>query len=422
MPSIINILKKVQVQQPVVPPSIPGQEELWFDFTDLATQELNGNKIISITDKFNNIILNQTNDSIRPLSYNNGDNNRSYCKTSNLNFLQNIAYSLPQPFTVTLVLKVPQFVQQPIIDFGSDLNAIAFKRIATQTTQFGTWYKDSLSDVAGTSWTTQQVPGYYLTNSLMFASFVRDSSSSEDCINGSFGNLAATSPGSSSISRLRLGGYMEADIYEIFIHSGHLTRQNIYDLNSYIRQKYAITNTPNLINFGDSISFGANGTGGYGFAQLIAISSTPVRFTLSNLAFSGYTIDSIISYMENYLPYMDRNSYILLQIGTNDNPSNFVEWKAKVESVVTYALGLGYLPVRFCLSTPPYSSTRVSVLSGIQTVFQELATEYNLRYADCVTPTLNGGGDTLLADGTHPNDAGHLIMYNTIIDAFIFNF
>jgi hypothetical protein len=47
--------------------------------------------------------------------------------------------------------------------------------------------------------------------------------------------------------------------------------------------------------------------------------------------------------------------------------------------------------------------------------YAQMHTDFGIKNIDCVAPTLAGGGDALLPDTLHPNQAGINIMANTVI-------
>jgi lysophospholipase L1-like esterase len=65
----------------------------------------------------------------------------------------------------------------------------------------------------------------------------------------------------------------------------------------------------------------------------------------------------------------------------------------------------------------PWNGGSTSLHEDYVAAVAAVATAYSARYADVYAAMLNGGGDTLISDGIHPNDAGHAVIAAAFIAA-----
>jgi lysophospholipase L1-like esterase len=117
---------------------------------------------------------------------------------------------------------------------------------------------------------------------------------------------------------------------------------------------------------------------------------------------------------------------IFIAYGVNDAFANnsfpgswtTTEFLANLESIILYLIyKKNWLITEIVLVSCTYATnaTLLARLPNYNAVIQSLAIKYGIQYCDVYTYMMNNGGASLLADGTHPNDAGHQVIANYMI-------
>lgn len=389
---------------------------------------LNGTKIITISDiSGNSRNITQATDTLRPdYSATGGSNNLGYANITGSKLLASAAITLAQPFTVVLVRKIASAYPTSGTGFNGlvPMSSTGVVGIYNRSYVTGSYSAHNVGGIGGTA----LMPVY--ANNANNGDWCIDvckinGTSSAICDNGAIYDeyLASTNPtnlgttGSDKIQIGITGSNLSWLFSEMIIYSSAVSNDDMSRLFSYLKYKYKINRKPVISVFGDSISAGFNATLNDGFAQIIAnsIDGACARWAVSGSGVSTPANSNLIDRVNTAIASkMPKQSYIILQTGTNIDGGINSTWYNGLKSAVVALKNYGILNDRICLASPPYTSTRVSNLTLINNYMQLIASETGVMYANCTESTLNAGGDALIADGVHPNDAGHLVMANTI--------
>jgi len=284
--------------------------------------------------------------------------------------------------------------------------------------------RNNIMPVAGTVWATKIYNQGNLLNKTITIGYIFNGANTTYLMNNAYLWSPNINLGSGGIENLAVGSMnagatsAKFDIYELIVYNKALSIPEAYNIQRYLNVKYSGFLTTECYGFGDSLMQGGTYSV-YSFINAVADSYGAIGF---NMGVSGSSLTSgSPNCMDNQirinLPYLNRSRKFILEIGTNDITSSKINdtWNTSYRSLVSYMISQGVTPSNILLVTPPYYSTKTAALTLIQGYYAQMATDYGVKYVDCVAPTLAGGGDTLVPDGLHPNQAGVTIIANTII-------
>lgn len=188
--------------------------------------------------------------------------------------------------------------------------------------------------------------------------------------------------------------------------------------------------------FGDSITFGTGASDtAHDYASLV---SAAMSLTQLNAGISGTVLQSInkkVSGSDGRTSSYQRLSVlrpskIHIQYGVNDinqtvaGGYTIALYQAQlVETVNILIATTGLTANDICIGSPSWFTafagdgdrTRADAYAAAALAASVTA---GTRFADCYAAIRDGGGAGLLADGLHPNDAGHAVLASTIEAAF----
>ena len=176
-----------------------------------------------------------------------------------------------------------------------------------------------------------------------------------------------------------------------------------------------------IIGFGDSNTTGAVGATSYIFA---VASSFGLGYKNLGIAGSLFTTFSAVSGYTRYpaqlilKPFTDK---YVIQYGTNDvlGAVSVSTYETQFTAMVADMVAQGVNPNNICLCSIPYqlNGLNATKLNDFRTVIVNVATTYGTRYFDLLQAMRDGGGNTLLSDNVHLNNAGQTIWSNGVIAA-----
>lgn len=363
--------------------------------------------------------LSQSNSSKRPTYFSTGGgNDLGYAKFVDGKILELLSgVTIPQPFTIHLFLR--QTVEHNHFKYLVNLHS---------SSTVGIFHIDSgetppiLTLAAGVNF--QPIYKGSFKQKWMLGEFTFNGLDSKICFDKQPAVFVGTnSPGADGCNQIILGNddTDEFDLQAIVITEGELTEEQSLRLGNYFNDRYGLTTAAYGNAWGDSITVGFNATDKE-TQSYMALVQAEFGFDFINKAVSGgrlnYPSDLPLSFMPYYLTkelIKSNIGWIFLCYGTNDIID--LSWKNDMLTVVTHFLDYGYDPNKFVLISPPYQSDKVVKLELLVEYLTDIAAAKGVIFADCYSYMEVNGGDTLLADGTHPNDAGHAIMAQVIIDA-----
>lgn len=411
-------------------PSLPN----YYAHYDLSTTpaSLNGAKIITVNDiSGNGRHITQATDTLRPdWSATGGANNLGYANITGSKLLASAAITLAQPFTIVLIRKITS--ANPIANTGFNAlvpMASGVVGIYNRGYVSGTHIANNIGGIGGTALMPVYAHNAKVNTWQIDVSRINGTSSAILENGAAYNEYSAGSlpinVGTTGATKIQIGisgSTLNWNVAELIIYAGALTDAEMVSLFSYAKYKYKIARNPQISVFGDSISAGFNATLNDGFAQIIAnsIGGACARWAVSGAGVTTPATTNVTDRINNAIAAkMPKQSYVIVQVGTNIDGAINGTWadalKANIQALKTY----GITTDRICLASPPYTSTRVANLALINGYMAQIALDEGVIYVDCTAATLAAGGDSLIADGTHPNDAGHLVMANTIRAALV---
>lgn len=396
--------------------------EMWYDVTDADTLTLVSGNVSQILDKSGNgKTLVQASAGSRPAySSSGGANNKPYLTITGTKNIGITGLDIPKPYSIYVVMKNTSFMQQGLVyQLGDN-----FTHGLAQYTNSG---QQSLTLVANTAWRPLYNNFFFtdkwFANTAIFGTEVfLTFRSSYIAFNKSKNYLFHDNPGSSAISRFYIGGTVvaaNAQVSEILVFNEKLSDLDDRAVKKYLVDKYALPYQLGAFFHGDSITWGANGTTPEldGYAQKAADGIGALCYNYGQSGTSVVSTGSGNSLQELYPLSLggDSRDYVFFAYGTNDTYST--PWINAYKAVIQAYIDAGKDPAKLVLLTPPYQSIHATKYATMVPALEAMATELGIQFINIYAATLAAGGDTLLSDGTHPTNAGHTVIANTIIDA-----
>lgn len=350
------------------------------------------------------------------LHHSGGPNDMPYLEFTSSKSLSKTGISaISQPYTVYMVVDQVSFTTNAaILQTGVDFTyGIAQKFIRS---------RNALTAVAGVDWSPSSTNAHQLNKWILVKVTFNGTESIVEVNDEPQDRQIGSPPGTGTITRITLNGDVKTifNITEMLIYSRIIIGKEDEYLRRYLMTKYGIVQNNFIVFFGDSITEGSAASNTYtlSFPSLISIEK---GYNFYNYGYSGAAIHkgphSLLQ--ESLNVNASYKGWICLAYGSNDNVqagADSILWRITYKSILQRLINRGIDPAKIILATQPYSSNVSHVTSGprARAIIQSLCTELGLNFADCWTATFNGGGDALLTDGTHPNDAGHRIIADTI--------
>lgn len=411
--NVINKLSALNRFSPLDISSLVG----WWDFTDATAIALTGVNVNQVTDKStaaNNLV--QATVGSQPLYTTfGGTSDYGFASFSSGKTLAKTV-AVNQPYTVFMVVKIKSFIDAGrVMEFaGGTTNGITQK-----TNPVDTLSKKCFGPVANTGW--QLAHFYYLGDTIIVGWNVNGTATKRVFENmvGSNATDEVSNPGTGATTYISIGGATSPnfDMYEVLFFNAGLTDTQLKQVDFYLHSKYEVSEKPRILSIGDSLTAGAGSlNSAAGFVHRVAFYKDLIYQYQS---VSGGTVNATLRPRHRtYTLGNFKNIWITICFGTNEGNVD-ATWNTNYTVVVENLIRDGFMPARIILVTPPYHSSRATRLTAIQGYLSAIAATYGCSYADCVTPTLAGGGDALLPDGTHPNNAGHELMAQAITAVMI---
>jgi lysophospholipase L1-like esterase len=184
--------------------------------------------------------------------------------------------------------------------------------------------------------------------------------------------------------------------------------------------RYSLPEDQNaVVGLGDSITLGSGSTDRLTTAWLPTLASSLSK-TFKNYGVGGSILTSYITdgMVARYRRQIVENPYtdtVCILGGTNDSGSAVTAetFEYAYRDIITGLIISGYSQSRIILGTVPYKlgDADAALIATYNTVITNLCTEYGLKApADVYNQMKNNGGDALMDDTVHPNDAGHDII------------
>lgn len=382
-----------------------------YDLQDLNSITVDGsNNIGQLNDKSgNNYHLTQSTTGNKPVLAIDVSGKR-YLQLRSGKELKNTNVVASQPLTIFVVGKLNQMAERNILLMFGASNGTG---VATSL--------NSLAIVAGVTWigsAPSLVPYTKSINMLVYASSGYDQrvNSTPHTLPHVLNNLAYGNPGSLGITQLHIGSLLGSnyntdssanyDLYELIIYSRKLNDTEQSQVFNYLHQKYAIVKDDYLLGHGDSIMQGAQASPlSNGFFNLIG-AELGKRYI--NLGVSGATIANLQSYyQQNVLG--PNTGWAIFHYGTNDLVST--TWRDSYKTIIQDYINSGYNRQKILLLPAPYLLADSSKYLQIKGYLETIINDLNLHsLIDVVGYFQANGGDSLMADASHPSTAGHRII------------
>jgi len=238
--------------------------------------------------------------------------------------------------------------------------------------------------------------------------------------------------------------YYKGDIWSLALYNTVITEDQVIAITNAIN---ALSGLTSIVAFGDSVTAGTGATDAdHRWANIVAdslgavlynsgISSTVLQNSVQNsvpvigAAAANNGRDTYATRVTFYNP-----TYVAILYGLNDlrlndvgfSDSNFSnDLGETVDAIVASGVSASniiigspsYIPAAsYALASPWDGGTTVKHAAYVAAC-ASVATTKGCKYADVYQAMADGGGDTLMADDYHPNDAGHAVIAAAILNA-----
>lgn len=389
---------------------------LYYGLSDSENNDIVSGKVATLANNNGSLgDLSQSDESKRPVFMNNGGlNNLPY-----MSFSTGIKISLPSisvsmPLTIYMVLKQNSFGDgKTILDFGSGFTSGIVQKLISGV--------NSLSLVNNLNWVPAS-KNYYKQKWSLFCFVFNGNQSTLGADKEPLLKRKGESPGNSAMTTLSIGGDNNPsfDVMALAVYNTTLTDQQDLRIGNFFKQKYNFLTDTYVISLGDSITEGYNSTN-METQSYVALVCNGLNADMLNYGISGTTVNSptdsnsLMNIYQNLQFLKTNTGYLTFCYGTND----FIDeqWKIDYKNVISYFITYGFDKSKTVIISPPYQSNKETKLELALSYIEEISNELDILFADCYTFTKNNGGDSLLTDGTHPNNLGHQYMSEVILSA-----
>lgn len=142
--------------------------------------------------------------------------------------------------------------------------------------------------------------------------------------------------------------------------------------------------------------------------------------TLTDKSYVAHMFD----YWESTFLNGDANDYALIYLGVNDtgwidaHPEQGAVFAARLDTIVTGLLNYGYKPSRIIVCSPYYFGGLEPARTTVWNAIHDTAEAHGIVFADFWAHAGSWGWkSTYLPDGIHPNDAGHQLLHDWVLEA-----
>lgn len=420
----IFILEIPSSYTPIDPLTIPSLR-LWLDTADITTiTTVDDTKVSAIVNKATiGGTLVQATDGNRPTLPDGLGGAFRLGGTKNLTLTGITA--IPQPFTVYVVYKSNNFVQYGALtqfdnNFVNGITNFAFEGATIH----------GVAVVSNQAWTPNNNRHYREGIKQIYSIYLNDAASTEELpplrnalsINRSGRYHYKGNPGNSDISQFTLGGTVysaDADIYEVLIFNEKISIENDIEIKKYLEYKYALPYQQGVWFYGDSITEGYSGTTFNidGFVAKVAELAGLLTYNMGisdTSVYAGGVATANLNDVYQFALQGDKRDIVVFSYGTNDaNTQGFID---NYTTILQAYITAGFTKSKLIVCSPPYQVSNVVKYSTMIPAIQAMCTSLGITFIDINAHTLANGGAALSADGTHPNDAGHLVIANKIIE------
>lgn len=391
--------------------------KFWGDITDPTKVIVASGKISQITDKSpsaNNLV--QASSGAQPSYFSSGgSNNKAYISLSDGKTILK-SLTLNQPYTIYMVARVNDFLNNgTLLQFSAEFtNGIALKTIDGV---------DSLTAVANSAWRPRGKNFLKLDTWVLLAFRVLDGGIVNPSINNqtiqtvdAYGDLSI---GTAAMSKISIGGDFTPnfDLSELLVLDHVPSVETDAKIRNYFLSKYQPPLEEFLYAYGDSITAGFNSTDrlldGYVAKVAQGLGINHYNYGISGTSVLPSTGTNLIDIYNT--KNLSRKGYLILAYGTNDTID--ATWKSTYKNIIQYFIERGFDLDKICIVSPPYQSDKLTKLTLCRQYCSEISTELGIRFADWWTWSKDNGGDSLLADGTHPTTIGHTHGSTIVLDA-----
>lgn len=412
------------------PPLDPGTLDnlvAWYDPTDAASVIRTGSNVDELQDKSSNANHLWYSSVNRPTwSATGGSNNLPYVQilgSASQELINGTVLAIPQPFTIYMMAKQTSFVDGKFL-LGLDAdnnnwigyNSMSFGNMIGLNA--GATYGRKVNGV-NTKWQLlcSTFNGAYSRFSVNNEAFRRD---------GGVGSPPEGTAGTGNLIRIGFWPYYkmsDIQVQEIIILSEEPSESVDQSIRNYFTQKYVPVPNDFIVWFGDSITTGASATdvNRDGFFKLVndhfgwdcVNYAVPGSVAVPTVLHPGITGENFADRYDWPLNVDISNFWMFYGHGTNDHSPDSA-WKATYKSLLQQHIDAGANPAKMIMGGSYYHASGESTSASW---IQDIASEMGLHYLDGYTHMAANGGSSLMnVDDLHPNDAGHIVYADMIID------
>jgi len=238
------------------------------------------------------------------------------------------------------------------------------------------------------------------------------------------GNAGTTSPGGLTLASLFLhnAAFANVQFKEIIVRkvADDTTKQTI--IYNYLADKLIVINL-----IGDSITQGSGATTESSKYKNIVADARGCSMVADGVPSRAMAVNGVV---DGWITIMDQSTPVktkpldklVFLLGTNDSYYNvdLVVFKTAYISAINKAKEKGWNNADIRICTIPFATSELyQNITGYNTKITEIGNELGISVVDVYgTMVANGGATLLSGDGVHPNDAGHLVIANTIALSF----
>ncbi len=183
------------------------------------------------------------------------------------------------------------------------------------------------------------------------------------------------------------------------------------------------TTAMTVMGFGDSNTFGTGSTSYLvGLGTLMGLSYTQLGISGTRLTNVGSQPNNGYDRFNSQLITRPFTDYIVIQYGTNDIlvPVSSATYETQLNEIVSTLISEGHPASKICLVSVPYQSANANAtaLNDYRTAIETVRTTHGTKYWDLLQWMRDNGGDALLSDAVHYNQATQDAMRDGVYAAF----